>query len=169
MINLESLSLIPENSESLYIPSNPVDFKNLNLDLEQLIQKMKLIMKENRGIGLSAPQIGLNLRIFIMDMPDQEKYFVNPEILEVSEEKIETKEGCLSFPGLWLSVARPQKIKIRYYDLSGNENIEEFEDLWARCVLHEYEHLEGITFTKKVSKLKLDMANKKRNKILKRS
>jgi len=145
----------------------PFDFEKL--DAVEISGKMCEIMMAQNGIGLSANQVGLDAQIFVMrpiDHPEIKKPFaiINPIVLEIGEEKINGPEGCLSYPGLVLKVTRPTKILTRFLDLNGKECIIEFSGIDARCFLHEYDHLNGVTFTDRVSKLKLSMAKKKLKK-----
>lgn len=145
----------------------PFDFDNL--DAVQISGEMCQIMMANNGIGLSANQVGLDAQIFVMRPLEHEEIkkpfaVINPSIIEVDEEVINQKEGCLSYPGLVLHVKRPRRIVAQFLDIDAKECIIEFVGIDARCFLHEYDHLNGITFTDRVSKLKLDMANKKLKK-----
>lgn len=139
------------------------------LDPIEISGKMCEIMMAQNGIGLSANQVGLDAQIFVMrpiEHPDIKKPFaiINPQILEISKEKRNAIEGCLSYPGLFLHVVRPIKILAQFLDLDKKECIIEFSGIDARCFLHEFDHLNGITFTDRVSRLKLDMAKKKLQK-----
>jgi len=140
------------------------DFNNLLANVEILSKYMYSFMRNNNGIGLAAPQLGLLYRIFIMG--DDERFWVciNPEILEKSVEEVIETEGCLSFPGLFFKVKRSEYVKVKYFDISGNEKTETLTGIWSRCFQHELDHLNGVLFTEKVSKLVLDMAKKKRLK-----
>ena len=118
--------------------------------LIETIQNMFATMRKANGIGLAANQVGLNKKMFIVDVSPVEGYekykpviMINPEILEQSEELTVMEEGCLSLPDLRADVERPEKIKVRYMDT--DENIVEIEadDLFARVILHEYDHLIG--------------------------
>ena len=86
------------------------------------------------------------------------KAFFNPEILGIGEEKESMKEGCLSFPGLWLMVSRPKQAMIKYYDEEGEEHMETYEGVTSRVIQHEYDHMLGMNFTMRVSKIKMDRA-----------
>ena len=149
----------------------PFDFDNL--DAKSIAQEMVNIMGNNRGIGLSANQVGLDAQIFVMQ-PHQMKELknpfaiINPIIQKVSKETYLDYEGCLSHPGLFFKVERPVKLVAQFLDADAKECIMEFEGLDSRCFLHEYDHLQGIEYTDRVSKLKLDMARKKQGKLLKR-
>jgi peptide deformylase len=126
-------------------------------------------MVENKGIGLAANQIGLTKRVFAMGSYNIEGFpapfaLFNPRILEVSEEQVNYKEGCLSYPDLWLDVKRPAVIKVEYQDSLGNTHESVMSGLIARCFLHELDHLDGVCFVDKVSSLKLQLAMKKLRK-----
>jgi len=105
---------------------------------------------ENRGIGIAAPQVGVLRRVFIVDVGDEHGKieFINPEILETSGSQTDN-EGCLSVPGKTCPVTRAEYVKVKALDRDGNEFTIEGEGLLARCILHEYDHLEGILFIDK--------------------
>lgn len=126
------------------------------------------IMMKEGGLGLAANQVGLNAQIFVMRptlFANREPFeVIDPVITAVSDETEIGPEGCLSYPGLWLDVKRPTAISAKFFDRTHTERTIELYDLDARCFLHEYDHLQGITFTDRVSKLKLDRAVKKQKK-----
>ncbi|GGK76416.1 peptide deformylase [Rufibacter glacialis] len=146
-------------------------------ELEKLIEDMYETMYHAHGVGLAAPQIGKSIRLFVIDSKpfmeegQEEKgvkqAFINPVILEESGEEWGFDEGCLSIPGVREEVWRQENIKIRYYDLQGQEHIEEFDDLTARVIQHEYDHIEGILFTDHLSALKKRLLKGKLTKITK--
>ena len=125
-------------------------------DLKKLIDDMFLTLDEASGVGLAAPQIGKNIRLFIVDctpwgeddpaLADYKKVFINAEIYEVSEETDLFNEGCLSLPGLHEDVRRPVAIRMRYLDENFVEHDEEFDGYPARVIQHEYDHLDGILY-----------------------
>ncbi|MCP4457084.1 MAG: peptide deformylase [Cytophagales bacterium] len=126
------------------------------LDIEQVISDLFETMDEANGVGLAAPQIGMSIRLFILDTTpmvedDQEegtrKVFINPEILEESGEEWAFEEGCLSVPGIREDVVRLDTIKIKYQDEEWNWHEEVLEGMAARVIQHEYDHLEGKLFT----------------------
>lgn len=118
--------------------------EKLKLEAEEMIQ----IMRQNHGVGLAANQVGLDKQIFVMQCKDETSLyiFVNPEIIELSEEKATQEEGCLSFPELYFELNRSKKVKMKWKDVLGNEKEKEFEGLEAICVQHETDHLKGIVF-----------------------
>lgn len=138
-------------------------------DAEALEQAMIKFMVENHGIGLAANQIGLAKRVFVMGsetIPDFPKPFAvfNPVIKEASKEMVLDKEGCLSYPGLYLTIKRPQKILAEYQDSKGNLCEIEIDGYLSKCFQHEYDHLNGVCFVDRVSQLKLQLAMKKLRK-----
>ena len=134
--------------------SEPVE--EFNQDLKDLVSGMAEAMKEANGLGLAGPQVGVLKRVFIVDLSaidihETLRVFVNPEILERSEEEVEIEEGCLSFPGIYQKVVRPKFVKVRAYDLEGQPFELELGGMAARAVLHEYDHLMGTLFIDHIS------------------
>lgn len=140
-------------------------------NLEQIIANMYETMYGAHGVGLAAPQVGLSIRLFLVDtapFSDDESYtseeqaelkafkrtFINAKILEESGEEWSFNEGCLSIPNVREEVWRCPKIKIEYQDEDFTTHVEEFDGLIARVIQHEYDHIEGVLFTDKVSSLK---------------
>ena len=140
-------------------------------ELKKLIEDMFLTMAAAEGVGLAAPQIGKNIRLFVVDcsaMADEDpkcegfrKAFINPTIYEVSEETILWNEGCLSVPGLHEDVRRPEVIRMRYLDEQFVEHDEEFDGFRARAIQHEYDHLEGKMFVDRLSPLRRQLLKSK--------
>jgi len=145
--------------------------------LRTLVDNMFETMYNAEGIGLAAPQVGLAIRLLLIDLaPFKEENpelggfkvaMINPEMLEMSEETEVCEEGCLSIPGIHEAVPRSLKIKISYYDTDFNEHVEEFEGYKARVVQHEYDHLEGNLFTDKVNPLRRQLLKSKLTNIAK--
>ena len=144
-------------------------------DLKKLIDDMFLTLDEASGVGLAAPQIGKNIRLFIVDCtpwadenPELEEYrkvFINAEIYEHSEETDLFNEGCLSLPGLHEDVRRPVAIKMRWLDENFEEHDELIDGLPARVIQHEYDHLEGKVFTARLSPLGRNLLKGKMTKL----
>jgi peptide deformylase len=129
-------------------------------------------MMAKNGLGLAANQVELDAQIFVMRPVENEavtKPFavINPVIMKVDSDTVLGKEGCLSHLGLLLNIRRPKTLVAKFLDIDAKECILEFSGIDARCFLHEYDHLQGIEFTDRVSKLKLDMAKKKQKKLIK--
>jgi peptide deformylase len=128
-----------------------------------LMDDMLETMYDAPGIGLAAIQIGVPLRIIVMDLSregeeKQPRYFVNPEILETVEETKPYEEGCLSVPEIFDEVERPARCRLRYLDYNGNLVDEWAEDLYAVCIQHEMDHLNGTLFIDHLSRLKRQRA-----------
>jgi len=159
-----------------------------DVDVREIADNMFETMYNASGVGLAAPQVGLNIRIFVVDgtpmnesdedddedeeeedpsLIDFKKVFINPVILEEWGDEWAFEEGCLSIPGIRADVYRPEKLKIRYRDLDWNEITEEYEGLAARIIQHEYDHLEGKLFTDYLPSLKKQILKKKLNDIAK--
>ena len=119
--------------------------------LATLIDDMRETMVEANGVGLAAPQVGILRRVVVVDTGDEILELVNPRILETSGEQ-DGVEGCLSLPGEWGLVKRPNHVKVRAQDRSGAWFELEGDGLAARCILHEYDHLEGHLYSEKVYK-----------------
>ena len=139
--------------------------------LRALMDDMLETMYDAPGIGLAAIQVGEPVRVIVMDLqekpegapPEAEgvknpRYFVNPEIVWRSEELAPYEEGCLSVPEIYDEVLRPAKVRLKYLDYNGKEVEEEAEGLYATCIQHEMDHLNGVLFIDHLSKLKRDRA-----------
>lgn len=150
---------------------DPFDFDNL--DAKSIAEEMIDIMLKHDGIGLSANQVGLNAQIFVMkplELDIKEPFaLINPVIKALSDDLQSSYEGCLSHPNLALQVKRPTSLVGEFLDIEGKTCIINFVGIDARCFLHEWDHLQGIEFTSRVSKLKLDIAKKKQKKFTKRT
>ena len=114
--------------------------------LHKLLDDMKETLVEANGVGLAAPQVGILRRVVVVDTGEEMLELVNPELLETSGEQVGS-EGCLSVPGKYGIVKRPNYAKVRAYDRDGNEFEVEGEELMARCFCHELDHLDGIVYT----------------------
>ena len=114
--------------------------------LHRLLDDMKETLAEANGVGLAAPQVGIHRRVVVVDTGEEMLELVNPELLETSGEQVGS-EGCLSVPGKYGIVKRPNYAKVRAYDRDGNEFEVEGEELMARCFCHELDHLDGIVYT----------------------
>ena len=150
--------------------SQPVE--TVDDDLRALIDDMLETMYAAPGIGLAAIQIGVPKRVIVMDLarPEEEpqpRYYVNPEILWASEETAPYEEGCLSVPEIYDEVERPSHVKLRYLDYNGKVVEEDAEGLYAVCIQHEMDHLNGVLFIDHLSRLKREQAVKKVKKLVK--
>lgn len=161
--------LIESNHPTLYIPLDKVSD---GCDRKQLKEDLIETMKDLNGMGLSANQVGIMERAFVMYDNFEKRETAacfNPKIIHESEEQIIMEEGCLSYPGLWLKVKRPVWVEVKYENENGEQIWNKFTDLEARVFLHEFDHMEGTDFTKRVSRLRLDRAKKRQKKMAKKS
>lgn len=142
---------------------------------QELIDNMFATMKSAKGVGLAAPQIGRPIRLFIIDSthmfdkPEKgiKKIFINAQIIDEFDEPWPYEEGCLSIPNIREDVTRPESIKIKYLDENFVEHIEKYDDMTARVIQHEYDHIEGILFIDKISAFKRQLIKSKLNNISK--
>ena len=145
------------------------DVETVDSAIRALIDDMTDSMYAADGIGLAAVQIGVPKRVLVIDLDQKEGRknpvaYINPKILWASEEMATFEEGCLSVPEIWDEVERPAKIRAEYLDRDGKRHEIEAEGLFATCLQHEMDHLEGILFVDHLSKLKRTMAMKKLQK-----
>jgi len=141
-------------------------------DLRALMDDMLETMYDAPGIGLAAIQVGEPKRVIVMDLakgdePKAPRYFVNPEILWASEETAPYEEGCLSVPEIYDEVERPARVKLRWMDYDGKVVEEDAEGLFAVCIQHEIDHLNGVLFIDHLSRLKRERAVSKVKKAAK--
>lgn len=122
-------------------------------ELVKLARDMFAAMEHYRGIGLAAPQVGHSLRLIVIATPGQPTAYVNPEIVKRSFRKVAMEEGCLSLPGVFGQVRRPEHIEVRYYDLAGTKHEESLASMVARIYQHEVDHLDGVLFTDRTKKI----------------
>ena len=155
--------LVEEASKVLRTPPQPFDFEN-RTDAKEIEEKLAESMEKFGGIGLSANQVGLDARVFVMRTQDGIKAFFNPEITKLSQETDLLKEGCLSFPDIYLMIKRPKVCELKYCDSDGNEHVTMLDGIGARCAQHELDHLNGILFLQRASRMKLERALKSRPK-----
>ncbi|MBW2055968.1 MAG: peptide deformylase [Deltaproteobacteria bacterium] len=146
--------------------SEPV--KEINEEIRSLIADMRETMYSSKGIGLAAPQIGVNLRVIVVDVtpyqPDQKPFaLINPEIVS-GEGEVESSEGCLSVPGLFETVKRKEKVTVRGINEDGEEVEIHATGMLAICLQHEIDHLNGMTIVERLGPLKREMVRKKLRK-----
>ncbi|MCC6753521.1 MAG: peptide deformylase [Saprospiraceae bacterium] len=145
--------------------------------LSKLIEDMWETMYFAKGVGLAAPQVGMSLRLFVVDSRSyygdedggggMKKVFINAELLDASGANWNFEEGCLSIPKINADVERRQRIRLRYFDQQFEMHEEEFDDMNARIILHEYDHIEGVLFIERINPLRRRMLQSKLDKIRK--
>ena len=147
----------------------PQDYPNL----PNLIENMFDTMYNANGVGIAAPQIGLSIRLFVIDLSDKDepelqgfkKVFINAQVLNEEGEKWDFNEGCLSIPDIREDISRNQKVTISYFDEDWSQHTETFSGFKARVIQHEYDHIEGKLFTDKLSPLRRAMLKSKLDSI----
>ncbi len=145
--------------------------------LQEVIENMWETMYHSDGVGLAAPQVGLSIRIFVIDassgadedpeLKDFKKVFINPEIIETSGDEWIMNEGCLSLPEIREDVSRPDIVRIKYFDENFVKHEETFKGFAGRIIQHEYDHLDGVLFIDYLSPLKKRLLKSKLNNIAK--
>jgi len=174
---MKELKLIPPNDPRVQSAIAPFTDELLKeegfKDRQELVDCMFLVMKKFGGIGLTCNQVGLPFNMFVAGGHEGiEKgmsfAMFNPMIVSVSKEKIRMKEGCLTYPFMFIDIERPQKCVFKFEDKDGNTKEAHLDGMMSRICQHEYDHTIGRNFTENVSKLKLDMAKKKAMKQIKR-
>ena len=170
---LHEIIILPDKQLRLVSKS----IEKVTPDIRKLADDMFETMYDAPGIGLAAIQIAQPLRLITMDLAKknengeatpQPRVFINPEIIASSEEMSVYEEGCLSIPEYYEEVERPAKVRVRFLDLDGKLHEEDAEGLYATCIQHEIDHLNGVLFIDYLSKLKRDRVNKKFSKAAKR-
>lgn len=167
------LNMCYYGNETLIKPSDPIE--KIDDELREFAMRMILTMHMYNGIGLAAPQVGKNIRMFVIDLPLSEGMpslhdqmplvMVNPTLDNFSSEEGVMGEGCLSIPNVNGDVKRPLNVDVTYEDLTGKQRHHKCTGMLARCIQHEYDHLQGILFTELIPKAQLKKAQSKLNKI----
>ena len=146
MIDIEKCRITHYPNAVLARRAQPIE--KIDDNIRQLVEKMTEIMRANKGIGLAAPQAGVPLQLFIisLDTTSQNvRVYINPTVTPTTDELDSVEEGCLSVPGIYTKIRRYKRCKITATDLDGNEFTEEVDGLYARCLQHESDHINGIT------------------------
>lgn len=163
LIEYEVLKLVDFYDPILRKPTELFDFNayNASKEADYLAYSLVETMGYYGGLGLSANQCGINKRICVINMGEQAWIMFNPQIIEKSEKVADFSEGCLSYPGLYVKIGRPDHIKVRFQALGGQTVEHEFDGLTAVCVQHELDHLDGIVYTDRISPINLEKAKRK--------
>jgi len=163
--------LVDTNESILKKSTEAFDFKNPQIDPKQLAEQLAETMILNNGIGLAAPQVGIPLSVFVVGDPTNKESTIamfNPKIVDTFGEMVYYDEGCLSYPGLYIKIKRPAGVKIRFTDMYGEVATLKYSGMTARAIQHEYDHLEGILYTKRANRYNLDKARKSYKMMIRR-
>lgn len=169
------LKLVPPSDPILRKKTERWDFDNPPFDLQEFVENLCDTMVAERGVGLSANQVGVPYQVFVIghpDSPDEIICVVNPKIVDNDNQIVLGEEGCLTWAGLFGKVKRYNQIRVRFANPLGDVNTAEISGFTARAFQHEYDHLQGITFLDRMSRYHLDAAKrqqKKLNKLRKRN
>ena len=144
---MDKLGILLYTDKSVHIPTEHVT--DITSELVEQVSKMLFCMVENRGVGVSANQVGINKRFCVASLNNgtSQLTLINPVIIERSKKKILLQEGCLSAPRIWLPTKRAQRIVVKFTSLKGEENEYEMTDIDARIIQHEVDHLDGKLIT----------------------
>jgi len=163
---IATFNLVAPNDPILYEPVVPFDFANPIMNPNELASTLVETCKKLNGVGLAANQCGIKTAVFVMGLDNEYVAFFNPRILGGDNGSIIQKEGCLSFPGLEVSVCRPFMVSVEYFDFTGERHEQTFTGFTARQFCHEFDHLNGTTMLDRAKplarKMALDRWNKKR-------
>jgi peptide deformylase len=156
MVNIEKCKITHYPDGVLAQVAKPIE--RIDDNIHQFVQKMTDIMRQHKGIGLAAPQVGVSLRLFIISLDgsaEKVRVYINPTVTPIAEKGStsfqENEEGCLSVPGVYTKIRRYQKCTVTATNLQGNEFTEEADGLYARCLQHEYDHIEGMTIADRMT------------------
>lgn len=165
---IEPLPIYDENYPMLAMLMPEYKSPLPNPKMTTIVKSLKMTMKLYGGIGLSANQCGVYERVFVIGTDQFQIACINPKIIESSDNKIKAEEGCLSYPGLYLKIERPEWIVAEFTDENGETKQMRFDGVTARCYQHELDHMNGKKFVDYAGPVALHMARKKQKKIVKK-
>jgi peptide deformylase len=161
------LDILPDHHPMLHKPAEKFNFNEPPMDATELFQNLKDTLIANKGLGLSAPQVGIPYQAFVIGdyrNPDSIFSVFNPVLVDIGDDVL-LEEGCITYPGLFVKINRPGVVKTRFAGHNGQVDTIKFNGFTARAFLHEYDHLQGITFVHRASALQLDRAKKQKKKL----
>jgi peptide deformylase len=162
MVEYRILPLVDQYDPILRTPTKAIDFETeTGGKVAYMAMSIMETLNKSGAIGLAANQVGLPVRICAVALDNKIWSLINPKIIDRSPNKVAFKEGCLSFPGLYLTVGRSEWVEVEFYAANSEKTTKRFTGISATVVQHEMDHLDGIVFTDLVSPLKLEMARKK--------
>lgn len=164
------LKLVPPSNLILKKPTEKWDFENPPFDLPEFVENLCDTMVVERGVGLSANQVGVPYSIFVIGHPNNPEDIIcviNPKIVDYSDDIVLGEEGCLTWGGLFGKVKRSGTVRVRFANPLGEINTVSLQGFTARAFQHEYDHLQGITFLDKMSRFHLDQAKRQQKKLQK--
>lgn len=166
IIPVRELDKLVSNTDPILRKTMPYFDFNLRHDAIDIANRLIAVLQANRGLGLAAPQIGIEANVFVAGVDDTIVAYFNPIVVEQSKLEIKLEEGCLSFPQLYLNIKRPSAVVIEYQDYTGKSHTVRYDGMTARIAQHEINHLFGILYTNHVGKTSMMMAKTKQKKLL---
>jgi peptide deformylase len=127
------------------------EVKEITPEIRKLIEEMVLIMGKDKGVGLAAPQVGISKKIIVFETGEGVTALINPKILKRGKKQFKDQEGCLSFPGIWIKIKRPERIEVEALDITGRKIGLAASMMASRVLQHEIDHLNGVLFIDKIS------------------
>jgi peptide deformylase len=167
-VTVPVFKLVPEGSPILFEPIEDFNFEEPPVNPNEFASSLVETCKANKGLGLSANQCGFKYRVFVVGYGDNYVAYFNPKITWQSDVQAHADEGCLSYPNLFLKITRPHGIEVEYQDYTGEKRTAKFEGLTARCILHEFDHMNGVVFTTRAKPLSLKTGLDKRMKLMRK-
>ena len=164
-------ALVEPTASILKEPTERFNFDNPQVDPEQLAQQLAETMILHNGVGLAAPQVGLPLSVFVVGNPNDRETIMamfNPNVVDAMGEDTYLEEGCLTFPGLYIKIKRPQQVRVRFTDMNGETTTTKYTGMTARAIQHEYDHLQGVLFKQKANPIHRDRAMRKYKQLQRR-
>jgi len=146
------------------------EYENIDSEAVEFFENLKQTMLYAKGLGLAANQVGVALRAFAIDLSQfdvlaEPKVLINPEIMQINKNNVSAEEGCLSFPGLYQTIERPDKVTVKSLDFDGKEYLFEASGLVARVIQHEIDHLDGVLFIDKLTPAQRSLIKRKLTRI----
>lgn len=172
ILRKDQLQVAPVESEIFNSRPAAFDFEKDGDSAQSVVNILFDRMDELGGVGLSANQVGVNLQVFVMGKGETRIAVFNPEVVETIGEEESFREGCISYPGMFLYIKRPKAVKVKYQNAKGEVIETVYAGITARIFLHEYDHMQGKNYTMYASRMKLDLAKKrfqnKKRKLIKK-
>jgi peptide deformylase len=168
-LRVTPLPLYGESHPLMHTEMPDYDVSTLpNREMTTLVERMKMTMRLYSGVGLSANQCGVKAKVFLIGTDDFQIVCINPEIVAHGDEFVKKREGCLSFPGLFLNLNRYESVQVEFYNEFGELQNLYLDGLTAQCFQHEFDHMRGIDFTELAGPVQIQLAKQKQAKIVKK-
>jgi len=161
----DKLHIVPPSHPAFSKKIESFDFTDTSIDRQAIVEQMTQIMQKSGAAGLAANQLGLEYRLFVLNTQPTVLACFNPKIVHYSDKYAVHEEGCLTYPGFYVKIRRPEWIRVRFQDVDGNMQTETLNKLPARCFQHELDHLDGVNYMTRAKKIHMDQAKRKQKLI----